>query len=61
MTNTQLSRSINQPSALSTPKVSDGDRLGMTFFLTAFLHGILILGITFSLSPQADEDRKSVV
>jgi protein TonB len=38
------------------PKISDGDRLGMTFFLAACLHGILILGITFSLSPRANEN-----
>ena len=40
----------------TAPKVSDGDRLGMTFFLAACLHGIVILGITFSLAPQADEN-----
>lgn len=45
---------------LQSPKVSDGDRLGMTFFLAAFLHGILILGITFSMSPSASENPPSL-
>ncbi len=36
------------------PKISDKDRLGMTFFLAAIFHGILILGITFTLAPAAD-------
>ncbi len=36
------------------PKISDKDRLGMTFFLAAILHGILILGITFTLVPAAE-------
>lgn len=33
------------------PKITDNDRLGMTFFLAALLHGMLILGITFSSAP----------
>ncbi|MCK5002250.1 MAG: energy transducer TonB [Gammaproteobacteria bacterium] len=37
------------------PKITDNDRLGMTFFLAALLHGILILGITFSVSPVAED------
>ncbi len=37
------------------PKITDNDRLGMTFFLAALLHGIIILGITFSLSPVAED------
>jgi len=36
------------------PKISDKDRLGMTFFLAAILHGILILGVTFTLVPTAE-------
>ncbi len=42
--------------ALQPPRISDGDRLGMTFFLAACLHGILILGITFSMAPRANEN-----
>ncbi len=42
--------------ALNPPSVGDGDRLGMTFFLAATLHAMLILGVTFSLSPQANEN-----
>lgn len=34
------------------PKITDHDRLGMTFFLAAVFHGILILGITFSLTQE---------
>ncbi|MCW8923147.1 MAG: energy transducer TonB [Gammaproteobacteria bacterium] len=37
------------------PKITDTDRLGMTFFLAALLHGILILGITFSTAPVPEE------
>jgi protein TonB len=36
------------------PKISDKDRLGMTFFLAAIFHGILILGITFAVVPAAE-------
>lgn len=36
------------------PKITDNDRLGMTFFLAAIFHGILVLGITFNLAPAAD-------
>ncbi len=42
--------------ALNTPAIGDGDRLGMTFFLALVLHAVLILGITFSLSPQANDN-----
>lgn len=42
--------------ALNPAGISDGDRLGMTFFLALILHAILILGVTFSLSPQANEN-----
>ena len=34
--------------------VTDNDRFGMTFFLAAIFHGIIILGVTFSISPSAD-------
>ena len=34
--------------------VSDNDRFGMTFFLATIFHGMVILGITFSVSPPAD-------
>ena len=36
------------------PTITDHDRFGMTFFLAAIFHGIVILGITFSVSPPAD-------
>jgi len=35
-------------------KITDKDRFGMTFFLATIFHGIVILGITFSVSPPAD-------
>ena len=44
---------MNQP--VRPPKITDNDRLGMTFFLAALLHGILILGITFTLLPDNEE------
>jgi len=40
-------------STAPTPQISDHDRLGMTLFLAIMLHGIVILGITFSVSPNA--------
>ncbi len=35
-------------------KVTDNDRFGMTFFLATIFHGMVILGITFSIAPPAD-------
>ena len=37
------------------PQITDNDRLGMTLFLAAVFHGIVILGITFSISPAESE------
>lgn len=45
---------INPHSPPRPPKISDKDRLGMTFFLAAVFHGILILGITFTMAPAAE-------
>jgi protein TonB len=36
------------------PAITDHDRFGMTFFLATIFHGMVILGITFSVSPPAD-------
>ncbi|MFV2003998.1 MAG: energy transducer TonB [Gammaproteobacteria bacterium] len=36
------------------PAISDNDRFGMTFFLAVIFHGLVILGITFTVSPSAD-------
>ena len=36
------------------PTISDHDRFGMTFFLATIFHGMVILGVTFSVSPPAD-------
>ncbi len=41
-------------SVLLTPAVTPGDRLGMTLFLGAMLHGLLILGISFA-TPEPDK------
>jgi protein TonB len=38
------------------PQITDNDRLGMTLFLAAVFHGIIILGITFSISPPAESE-----
>jgi protein TonB len=38
------------------PKITDHDRLGMTFFLAAVFHGILILGVTFSLTQESENE-----
>ena len=34
--------------------ITDTDRFGVTFFLAAIFHGIVILGITFTVAPPAD-------
>jgi periplasmic protein TonB len=39
------------------PKITDHDRLGLTFFLAAIFHGILILGVTFSIAPAAQDPQ----
>ena len=36
------------------PTITDNDRFGMTFFLAVIFHGLVILGITFTVSPPAD-------
>ena len=36
------------------PTITDNDRFGMTFFLATIFHGMIILGITFSVAPPAD-------
>ena len=38
------------------PQITDNDRLGMTLFLAAVFHGILILGVTFSISQPAESE-----
>lgn len=43
-------------STVLPPKISDHDRLGLTLFLAIMLHGIIILGITFSLSQNAESN-----
>jgi len=35
-------------------KITDNDRFGMTFFLATIFHGMVILGVTFSIAPAAD-------
>lgn len=39
------------------PNISDHDRLGLTFFLAAIFHGIVILGITFSIAPASQDPQ----
>jgi len=38
-----------------TPAITPGDRLGMMLFLGAMLHGLIILGISFSSPDPAKE------
>ena len=45
----------NQPPL--APKITDHDRLGLTFVLAAIFHGIVILGITFSIAPAAQNPQ----
>ena len=42
--------------AVRAPEITDNDRLGMTLFLTAVFHGIVILGVTFSISHPSDSE-----
>ncbi len=35
-------------------KITDNDRFGLTFFLVSIFHGMVILGITFSIAPSAN-------
>lgn len=37
-------------------QITDSDRFGMTFFLAVIFHGIVILGITFTVSPFAEDE-----
>ena len=39
------------------PKITDHDRLGLTFVLAAIFHGIVILGVTFSIAPAAQNPQ----
>ena len=38
------------------PQITDNDRLGMTLFLAAVFHGLVILGVTFSIAPPAESE-----
>jgi protein TonB len=38
------------------PTITDNDRFGMTFFLATIFHGMVILGVTFSVSPLAENN-----
>ncbi len=38
------------------PQITDNDRLGLTLFLATVFHGIVILGVTFSLATNANSD-----
>ena len=43
---------VSAPS--DAPQITDNDRLGLTLFLAAVFHGIVILGVTFSIMPSSD-------
>ena len=42
--------------ALSTPRITSGDRLGVTLFVALMLHSLLILGISFN---RQDPDNRN--
>jgi len=42
-------------------KITDKDRFGMTFFLATIFHAIVILGVTFSVSPPADSKTSTAL
>lgn len=50
-----MNRTASNPVVVTTPTITDHDRLSLTFFLAAVFHGIIILGITFSVAPLTDE------
>lgn len=54
--NSKLLSIIIMTTAARAPQISDNDRLGMTLFLATVFHGIVILGITFSVSPPAESE-----
>lgn len=41
------------------PTITDNDRFVMTFFLATIFHGIIILGVTFSISPSVNSESAS--
>ena len=45
-------RSVASPA--NRVNVTDHDRFGMTFFLATIFHGLIILGVTFTISTPAD-------
>ncbi len=52
---------MNNPRRRTAPAIGDHDRLSMTFLLASVLHGMLILGITFSHPSRApDPDSGSM-
>jgi protein TonB len=44
-----------------TPAVTAGDRLGMMLFLGTLLHGLVILGVTFSLPDKQPDDSTTTL
>lgn len=45
---------MSKRKTVKKPTITDHDRFGMTFFLATILHAMVILGVTFSVSPPAD-------
>jgi len=46
------------PNPLPTPKITATDRLGMTLFIAIVLHGIVILGITFTAHLRKQHNER---
>ncbi|OOZ41926.1 hypothetical protein BOW53_01790 [Solemya pervernicosa gill symbiont] len=44
----------------TTPQITSGDRLGLTLFLALVLHGLIILGITFSQEKRITPSAKTL-
>ena len=51
---TKYFRGIMKKRRTIQAKITDNDRFGMTFFLATIFHGMVILGVTFSIAPPAD-------
>ncbi len=57
MRKTHDSEMMTQAPAPAAAQITDHDRLGLTFFLVAIFHGIIILGVTFSMAPAAENPQ----
>src|SRR5690554_2698466 len=46
---------------MATPKITAGDRLSLALFLAAVVHGLVILGVGFTLAPEPPRARPPMI